>query len=125
MADKAKNFVQVIVSLGYSDEELLNLIKKVNRIRPYAFYTVDSFGTMKNKDLIRTFYNLEQHIYIGYHAHNNMQLAYSNAQTLAEIPTKRELIIDSSILGMGRGTGNLNTKIFVVYLNKVEEKNIS
>ena len=31
----------------------------------------------------------------------------------------RELIIDSSIYGMGRGAGNLNTELFIGYLNQV------
>ena len=46
-----------------------------------------------------------------------MQLAYSNAQSLVDFHTKRDLIIDSSIYGMGRGAGNLNTELFVEYLN--------
>lgn len=45
-----------------------------------------------------------------------MQLAYSNAQNLT-VQTNRSLIIDSSVYGMGRGAGNLNTELFVEYLN--------
>lgn len=119
-----KVFVQAMVSLNYSDKEFLELIRCVNSIEPYAFYIVDSFGVMKRKDLTRLFYvvehNLKESIYIGYHSHNNMQLAYSNAQSLVAIQTKRRLIIDSSIFGMGRGAGNLNTELFVDYLNEVE-----
>lgn len=114
-------FVQPMISLNYSDEEFIELIHAVNEVNPYAFYIVDSFGIMKRKDLIRLFYmvehNLKDGIAIGYHSHNNMQLAYSNAQSLADIQTKRDMIIDSSIYGMGRGAGNLNTELFVEYLN--------
>lgn len=120
-----KVFVQPMVSLGYTDTEFLQLIKIVNKMQPYAFYIVDSFGMMKNKDLSRIFYivenNLEQSILIGYHAHNNLQLAYSNARMLAEILTKRDMIIDSSIFGMGRGAGNLNTELYVEYLNDTRD----
>lgn len=116
-----KVFIQGMVSLSYSDEEFLELIRRSNAINPYAFYIVDSFGVMKRKDLTRFFYivenNLKEEIYIGYHAHNNMQLAYSNAQALVDIQTRRNIIIDSSIFGMGRGAGNLNTELFVIYLN--------
>lgn len=116
-----KVFIQAMVSLNYSDEEFLKLIHLSNTFQPYAFYIVDSFGVMKRKDLIRFFYivenNLKEEIYIGYHAHNNMQLAYSNAQALVDIQTRRSLIIDSSIFGMGRGAGNLNTELFLKYLN--------
>lgn len=116
-----KVFIQAMVSLNYSDEEFLELIRLTNQISPYAFYIVDSFGVMKRKDLVRLFYmvehNLSQGIAIGYHSHNNMQLAYSNAQALVDIQTKRDIIFDSSIFGMGRGAGNLNTELFVEYLN--------
>lgn len=116
-----KVFIQAMVSLNYSDEEFLDLIHRVNAFEPYAFYIVDSFGVMKRKDLTRLFYmvehNLKDGIKIGYHSHNNMQLAYSNAQALVDIRTKRDIIIDSSVFGMGRGAGNLNTELFVEYLN--------
>lgn len=116
-----KVFVQAMVSLNYSDSEFLELIQLTNEVQPYSFYIVDSFGVMKRKDLIRMFYmvehNLEETINIGYHSHNNMQLAYSNAQALVDISSKREMIIDSSVFGMGRGAGNLNTELFVEYLN--------
>ena len=124
-AIKAKGylvFVQAMVSLCYSDEEFLSLIRSMNEIEPYAFYIVDSFGMMKAKDLTRLFYvvehNLKDSIWIGFHSHNNMQLAYSNAQRLTTVQTSRNLIIDSSIMGMGRGAGNLNTELFVEYLNE-------
>lgn len=117
-----KIFIQPMVSMNYTDEEFLTLIKEANAIEPYAFYIVDSFGMMKKKDLIRLFYmvehNLNENIWIGFHSHNNMQLAYSNAQSLVDIQTNRNLIIDSSVYGMGRGAGNLNSELFVEYLNE-------
>ena len=116
-----KVFIQAMVSLNYTDEEFLELIRLSSTFMPYAFYIVDSFGVMKRRDLLRLFYtvehNLAQGIAIGYHAHNNMQLAYSNAQALVDIRTNRDRIIDSSVFGMGRGAGNLNTELFVAYLN--------
>ena len=116
-----KIFVQAMVSLSYTDEEFLSLIKSVNALMPYAFYIVDSFGVMKRRDILRLFYlvenNLSSNIAIGFHSHNNLQLAYSNAQILAELRTNHDIIIDSSIFGMGRGAGNLNTELFVGYLN--------
>lgn len=117
-----KVFVQAMVSLDYSDQEFLDLIEKANEIMPYAFYIVDSFGVMKKKDLMHLFYmlekNLSEDIWIGFHSHNNLQLAYANAQSLVDLPMKRNLIIDASVYGMGRGAGNLNTELFVEYLNE-------
>ena len=116
-----KVFVQAMVSLLYSEEEFLNLIWNVNEIEPYAFYIVDSFGTMKSRDLVRLFHmidrNMKQSIRIGFHSHNNMQLAFSNAQQFLNMQSYRRMIVDASVYGMGRGAGNLNTELFVGYLN--------
>ncbi|MCM1231783.1 MAG: aldolase catalytic domain-containing protein [Ruminococcus flavefaciens] len=120
-------FIQAMVSLSYTDNEFLDMIHIVNDVQPYAFYIVDSFGMMKEKELTRLFYmvehNLKANIWIGFHSHNNMQLAYSNAQKLTAVQSNRDLIIDSSIYGMGRGAGNLNTELFVEYLNENASKN--
>ncbi len=122
-----KLFLQPMVSLCYSDEEFLELIHASNELNPYAFYIVDSFGEMKPRDLNRLFllveHNLKNSIFIGFHSHNNMQLAYSNAQKLVEMQTSKNIIIDSSVYGMGRGAGNLNTELFTEYLNEFRNTN--
>lgn len=122
-----KVFVQGMVTISYTDEEFLNLINKVNEIAPYAFYIVDSFGMMKGKDLIRFFYTVEHNllpgIFVGFHSHNNLQLAYSNCLALTQVQSNRSIIIDSSIYGMGRGAGNLNTELFIEYLNETNNSN--
>lgn len=121
-----KVFVQPMVSLRYTDEEFLNLIEKVNEINPYAFYIVDSFGSMKIEELKKlysmTASNLNDSISIGFHAHNNMQLARANAEWLINnAGDLRNIIIDSSVYGMGRGAGNLNTELMAEYINNVSE----
>lgn len=114
-------FIQAMVSISYSDEDFLDLISRANEISPYAFYIVDSFGLMKRKDMLRFFYlidnNLNPSITLGFHSHNNMQLAFANAQTLIDLRPARGLIIDSSVFGMGRGAGNLCTELLVEHLN--------
>ncbi len=116
-----KVFIQPMVSLSYSDEEFLSLITEVNTISPYAFYIVDSFGAMKQEHLLHIFRLAESHlssnIAIGYHSHNNLQLAFSNAQSILREPSVHDLILDSSVFGMGRGAGNLNTELIIGYLN--------
>ncbi|MBE6515041.1 MAG: 3-hydroxy-3-methylglutaryl-CoA lyase [Thermoplasmata archaeon] len=116
-----KVFIQAMVTMAYSDLEFLDLISKVNRVKPYAFYIVDSFGMMKKRDLMRFFAltekNLDKDIFIGFHSHNNLQLAYSNALALLDMRSGRDLIIDSTVYGMGRGAGNLNTEIIIDHMN--------
>ncbi|QNK58374.1 aldolase catalytic domain-containing protein [Paenibacillus sp. PAMC21692] len=124
--DKGYNvYVQPVGTTSYSDQYLLELITLVNSLKPYAFYIVDTLGLMKKNDLLRMFYlvdnNLSKEIRIGYHSHNNLQLAFSNAQELLNVQTKRNVIIDSSVHGMGRGAGNLNTELITQYLNTAKE----
>lgn len=120
-------FVQPMVTSSYSNEELLNLIKCVNNISADAFYIVDSHGTMSKEQLINLFNiadkNLNEGIQIGFHSHNNLQQAFSNAQALMELDTKRDIIIDSSVFGMGRGAGNLCTELLMQYLNEKQGEN--
>jgi Isopropylmalate/homocitrate/citramalate synthases len=122
-----KLFLQPMVSNTYEDLEFIELIKLANKIEPYAFYIVDSFGVMKKNDLMRLYYlvdhNLDKTISIGFHSHNNLQLSFSNAQALTEIKTDRDIIIDASVFGMGRGAGNLNTELFVEHLNSMGKSN--
>lgn len=122
-----KTFFQPMVTMGYSDDELLSLIHWANFNRPDAFYIVDSFGTMRKNDILRIFYlidnNLNSNIKIGFHSHNNLQLSFSNAQELMALSSKRDIIIDSSVFGMGRGAGNLCTELLAQYINEnIESK---
>ncbi|MBQ8896615.1 MAG: aldolase catalytic domain-containing protein [Clostridia bacterium] len=124
-----KLFIQPMTIMRYSDAELLELIDVVNRelSDATAFYIVDSFGEMRMNDLNRIVHlvdrNLDQNIQMGFHSHNNLQLSYSNAVTLLQFFTSRNLIIDASILGMGKGAGNLNTELFLEHLNLYFNKN--
>ena len=120
-------YFQPMVTKNYKDIEFLSIIEKTNELNPYAFYIVDSFGSMTldefHKYLILAQNNLNNSISLGYHSHNNMQLAFSNAISMCSQNFIREIIIDSSIYGIGRGAGNLNTELIADYLNNVHEKN--
>ncbi len=113
--------MQPVGTIGYTDAELVSLIEKVNELHPYAFYLVDTLGEMYKHDILRLLYladhNLAPGIAVGLHSHNNLQLSLANAQEMVEFRTPRELILDSSVFGMGRGAGNLHTEAITEYLN--------
>lgn len=120
---KAKGYkvmLQPMVTNTYTDSEFEYLIKRANLMKPYAVYVVDSFGTMKRNDVLHYFKLLERllddDILLGFHSHNNLQLAFSNAITLLD-NSNRNFILDSSVYGMGRGAGNLNTELILQHLN--------
>ncbi len=117
-----KVFMQPVGTTTYTDEALLKLISRINELRPFAFYMVDTLGTLYKNDLLRMFYlvdhNLRKNIVIGFHSHNNLQLSFANAQELMQLNCNRSIIIDTSVYGMGRGAGNLCTELVTQYINE-------
>lgn len=118
-----KFYIQPMITLRYSDAELLELIELVNKELPDAsgFYIVDSFGEMRPNDMSRVLnlvdHNLIPSMTLGFHSHNNLQMSYSNAIAMLQFPTNRDLMLDCSIMGMGKGAGNLNTELLLEHLN--------
>ncbi len=121
-----KVFIQPMVTSIYSDFEFFELIKSVNKIKPYAFYLVDSFGFMNEHNLkemvIKANNALDSNIKLGFHSHNNLQLSFSNASAFISFNSGRDLIIDATLFGMGRGAGNLNIELIIDFLNKKSQK---
>lgn len=118
-----KLFMQPMVTIDYTKEEYASLCKKIAELNPYAVSIVDSFGYMF-KDDFRQYFKildniLDSNAIIGFHSHNNMNLAFITAQDILEYSTTRRLIIDCSLFGMGRGAGNLNTELISNYYNNV------
>lgn len=111
----------------YSDKEMLDLIVLANELEPAAMYLVDSYGLLHKDRLLEYFYllnnNLKENITIGYHSHNNFQLAYSNSIELLNIETDRNMIVDGSLYGMGKSAGNCNIELLAMYLNENYKKN--
>ncbi len=116
-----KLLVQPMVTIDYSMDEYSMLSQEIAQFDPYAVAIVDSFGYMVKNDF-RQYYRILDNTLptdtrIGFHSHNNMQLAFITAQDILDYETTRNLIIDSSLLGMGRGAGNLNTELIANYYN--------
>lgn len=116
-------YVQPMLTLRYSDKELIDFIDTINReISDISgFYVVDSFGEMRANEMKRLIFLVDYHlkpgIALGFHSHNNLQLSYSNAISLIDYQTNRDIMIDSSIMGMGKGAGNLNTELLLEHMN--------
>ena len=122
-----KIFVNPMHTYAYSDKELLYIVDCVNEMKAHGLSIVDTLGLMSVKQLLHIFrlmdYNLAPEVGICFHSHNNLQLSFSNAQVLIGERVDRELIIDASVRGMGRGAGNLCSELLLQYLNDNFEKN--
>lgn len=121
-----KLFLQPCHTLSYNEDEFIELINFANDVKPYSFAIVDSYGSMfdgdlkKYIDLINKY--LADDIKLDFHSHNNLQLSLLLAK-LVLTSTNHDIIIDSSLYGLGRGGGNLPTEIITAYLNKNFNKN--
>ncbi len=95
----------------YKKNDLIKLIKETNKILPKYFTIVDSMGVL-DKDEFLEFVkianeNLHHSIGLGIHLHNNLNFANKNINSLKELKLKRNIILDTTMSGIGRGAGNL------------------
>lgn len=134
--DEAYEYCQGIVDKGYllgvqptrveqySDEQFAAMCRRFSKLNPFAIYIVDTFGLLTKEQLIRyariADENVGEGIHVGYHAHNNMQQAFSNATTFIELGLEHDIVLDASVYGMGRGAGNLNFELIGNYINALE-----
>lgn len=117
-----KTSINPINIMGYSDDLLLKVLEKVNESHTYQFAIVDTFGSMKRRDLDRIIsladHNLSRDIRIAVHLHENMAQSFSLAQSFVDRHLDRPVAVDGSLLGMGRIPGNLPTELIADYLNE-------
>ena len=106
------------------NKDLIIRTKKLEKKRKYlkVFYIADSLGCLNKKKLTSIVGTIKKnwHGEIGFHAHDNMQKALSNC----EAGIKAGITwLDSTLLGMGRGPGNVKTEELIT-VNKILKKKI-
>jgi 4-hydroxy 2-oxovalerate aldolase len=126
--DKAIALAEHCMDKGYETTINLMAVSKVNeseldealadvaKSRVPTFYVVDSFGSMycEQIELItKKYMELLKGKTIGIHAHNNMQLAFSNTVTAIIHGCN---MTDATLLGLGRGAGNCPIEILIAFL---------
>lgn len=116
-------YLNPINVFSYTEKSLVRLLGKLNDLEPDGVSIVDTFGSLLPSDLhlyLSLFVNnLSDDIKLGLHLHENLSLSFALAiQFINEINGSREIIIDSSLLGMGRAPGNLPTELIVPFLNR-------
>lgn len=116
-----KVFVNPTSIESYSEEEIVNLISKVNKLNPYAFTIVDTNGSLMQNDIEKLYkiigYSLNNDINLCFHFHNNMQMAFANALYVSKNAHK-DVIIDTTVAGIGRAAGNLCSELLINYINQ-------
>lgn len=119
-----KVFYQAANTLAYTDDELCQLADAINKAEPVSLSVVDTFGAMYEEDLQRIVgildEKLDSSIRLGFHSHNNQQLSFALTIEFIKMlkDSQRDIIVDSSLCGMGRGAGNATTELVSSYLNR-------
>lgn len=120
---------QAANTLAYNDNDLIDLVDCINDFQPVSLSIVDTFGAMFFDDLEHIAQILDERldprISIGFHAHNNQQLAFALCIHFVEMMknSERIIMVDSSLSGMGRGAGNTTTELMANYLNRKQHGN--
>lgn len=113
--------LQMVSVTAYEDRDVLDFCDEVNEIVPYAVSIVDTYGLMHQEQVMHYFdllnHNLKPEIILGYHAHNNFQLAYSNSIRYLQAKTERNLVVDGTAFGMGKSAGNAPVELLMMHLN--------
>lgn len=117
-----KVFAQLVSVNSYTDEEMMELIRLVNDVKPYAVSMVDTYGVLDDEWMLHIYKlldeNVDSEIGIGFHAHNNFQLGYSNALAFLRYEGKHDLVVDGTLYGMGKSAGNAPIELIAMTLNK-------
>ena len=114
--------------MGYTDVELLRLIEQVNALEPYCFTIVDTFGAMMLEDMRRIcaliHHNLKSRIIVAAHLHENIGLSFALAiEFMNYFEGKRNVVVDATLMGIGRVPGNLCIENVAIHCNREYGKN--
>ena len=117
-----KVYSQLVSITAYTDEELKELVGLVNEVKPYAVSMVDTYGLLNPKWLLHYYEILDEYVddsvRIGFHAHNNFQLAYANVMAFLEKEARHNILVDSTLFGMGKSAGNAPSELVAMHLNE-------
>ena len=109
-------FNVMYMSTWLSNKEFLDKLNQIDGVAD-LFCMVDSFGGITPKEVreIIGIVRSKTICPIGFHGHDNLQLGLINSLTAIECGVD---YVDGTILGMGRGAGNLKMELLLTYLNK-------
>lgn len=98
------------------DKKFMNSLDRLNGLID-VFYMVDSYGSILPNELKEPIKLLKAKLdcKLGFHGHNNLEAALLNSLMAMDLGVD---FIDSTILGMGRGAGNLKTELLLTVLNQ-------
>jgi 4-hydroxy 2-oxovalerate aldolase len=103
--------INLSLSSRYDLESLLQLCSELSQLSPSILYLADTCAAFYPHQVTSLFTQLVTNIDtpLGFHAHDFLSLAFANSLAAAHAGAT---YIDASLLGMGRGAGNLRSEIW-------------
>lgn len=112
--------INIMALSGVMDNELNEALAMIEQSPIDVVYIVDSFGSLDPDDmrfLVEKFRRALKNKRLGVHTHNNLQLAFANTLTAAQLGVE---FLDASVYGMGRAAGNTPTELLLAKLTRPE-----
>jgi len=99
------------------EKDLIEGLQEVNAAPEVDFlYFVDSYGAFYSEQIssyLKLYRENAPDKELGFHAHNNQQLAFSNTQ---QCIIEGVNLLDATVNGIGRGAGNCNLELLLNFL---------
>ncbi len=114
-----ETMAQLMAVSAVREDELRAALEMIARSQAQAIYIVDSFGSLYSEQ-VRALTKLYLDSVagtgkdVGFHGHNNCQLAYANTIEAIVSGANR---VDATISGFGRGAGNCPMELLIGFLH--------
>ncbi len=109
--------INIMASSAAIESELIEALQQVNDTPEVDYlYLVDSYGAFYSEqvtDYLKLYRKNAPDKELGFHAHNNQQLAFANTQ---QAIIEGVNLLDATVNGMGRGAGNCNLELLISFL---------
>ncbi len=100
------------------NSEYTGFLSKLHLLNDFCdlFCMVDSFGGITPEEIVEIYHEVKKNtiVPIGFHGHDNLQLGLINTITAINLGVD---YVDATVMGMGRGAGNLKLELLLTYLN--------
>jgi 4-hydroxy 2-oxovalerate aldolase len=109
--------INVMAASAAIESELIEGLDEIEKSDELDYlYLVDSFGAFYSEQVTYYLKLYQKHApskELGFHAHNNQQLAFSNTQQAIIDGVN---LLDATVNGIGRGAGNCNLELLLNFL---------
>jgi len=109
--------INIMACSAAIETDLIEALGQVNEADEIDYlYLVDSYGAFYSEQVTAYLNLYKKHApnkELGFHAHNNQQLAFSNTQ---QAIIEGVNLLDATVNGIGRGAGNCNLELLLNFL---------